>query len=154
MSSAATTAACVNCGAGGTHVFLQRGQYQTFCFDCYSIQLKARNQIDVELEYALPPGRKDDRGKDPWTLLPWEAVREVVRVMKFGADRYGAQNWQRVENAKKRYTDAAYRHLYAYQTGDHVDADSGLHTLGHAACCVLFVLWLELKKGARDVEQK
>jgi hypothetical protein len=33
-------------------------------------------------------GRKDDTGKDPWDLVPWDAVRAVVKVLAFGAKKY------------------------------------------------------------------
>src|SRR5262249_15288839 len=33
-------------------------------------------------------GRKDDQDKDPWGLAPWDAFRAIVKVLRFGADKY------------------------------------------------------------------
>lgn len=89
-------------------------------------------------------GKKADAGKPDWTLLPWKALTEVIRVLEFGAGKYGRNNWQQVADSKRRYTAAAFRHLSAYADGETRDPESGLHHLGHAACCVLFLLWGEL----------
>ena len=90
-------------------------------------------------------GRKDDSGKAPWHLLPWCAVREVVAVLAFGAGKYGPNNWQQVEGAQDRYFSAAQRHLVAWREGERLDAESGLPHLAHAACCLLFLLWFEVR---------
>jgi hypothetical protein len=58
----------------------------------------------------------------------------------------GAHNWALVPNARERYFNAAMRHLNAYfYKGETRDAESGLHTLAHAACCVVFLLALDLR---------
>lgn len=101
-------------------------------------------------------GRKDDHGKVPWSLLPLEAVEEVLRVLYWGAYEkkpkpYGPNNWQGVANARQRYYDAAMRHLTdwwkRYQSnpaGDMSDHESGFHILAHAGCDILFVLWFDM----------
>ncbi len=52
-------------------------------------------------------GRKHDAGKADYSLLPFEALEQVVRVLDFGANKYGRDNWKRVENAEHRYSAAA-----------------------------------------------
>ena len=91
------------------------------------------------------PGAKYDAGKDPWHLLPWVAVREVVRVLEHGRKKYAPNNWQLVPDARDRYFSAAVRHLTAWHNGEDLDAESGLHHLAHAGCCVLFLLWFSLR---------
>lgn len=104
-------------------------------------------------------GRKDDSGKLQWWLLPLAPVREIVRVMHWAAyDKtptpYGPNNWQHVQDAEKRYYDAAMRHLTEwwerFEAGDadRTDHESKLHILAHVGCCVLFLLWFELKRSA------
>ncbi len=85
-------------------------------------------------------GRKDDGGKDNWALVPWRALAAVVRVLTFGGNKYGNDNWQRVSNPRERYFAAAMRHLYAWRMGDQFDQDSEEPHLAHAACCLLFLL--------------
>lgn len=85
--------------------------------------------------------RKDDAAKPRVDLLPPEALLEVARVLGFGADKYGAENWRGVE--AQRYYAAALRHLFAWKLGAPTDTESGLPHLAHAACSVLFMLAIE-----------
>ncbi len=91
-------------------------------------------------------GRKDDDGKDRWSLLPWEPLREVVRVRGFGAKKYAPDNWTKVQNPRARYEDALERHLVACRLGERLDPESGLNHLAHAGCCLLFLLWFDIKR--------
>lgn len=88
-------------------------------------------------------GRKFDAGKLDYTIVPWEGLEEVVKVLEFGAKKYARDNWKQVENADTRYLAAAFRHLIAYNTGEEADAETGLSHLAHASCCLLFLLALE-----------
>lgn len=101
-------------------------------------------------------GRKDDSDKVRYDLLPALALDEIAKVLTYGANRYGAENWRLVEHGRRRYFAAASRHLWAWWRGERNDPDSGLHHLAHAACCVMFLLDAELgfeqanaKKGKR-----
>ena len=88
-------------------------------------------------------GRKADAGKPRPSLLPWRAIKQIVAVLEFGAAKYGADNWQRVPEARQRYFDATMRHLLAWWDGERLDAESGLPHLAHAGCCILFLLWAD-----------
>lgn len=85
-------------------------------------------------------GRKDDSSKLPFALVPWAAMEEVVAVLRFGADKYGADNWRKVPEARNRYVSAAFRHLVAFARGEKTDPESGRHHLAHAVCCALFLM--------------
>lgn len=89
-------------------------------------------------------GAKYDQGKADWSLLPWEALEDVVGVMMFGAQKYGPDQWRDVPDAKRRYWSAAQRHLISHLQGEASDDESGLPHLAHAACCVLFLLAMEV----------
>lgn len=89
---------------------------------------------------GAPTGRKADAGKPDYALLPPRAVESVVRVLSFGAAKYGAQNWRHVEGRKTRYLSAALRHMFARLRGEVCDLESGEPHLAHAACCLLFLL--------------
>jgi len=88
-------------------------------------------------------GRKDDDQKLRWDLLPTKAVEEVVKVLTFGAKKYGSHNWKKVAEPERRYYAAAFRHLVAWNQGEKKDSDTGLSPLAHAACCILFLLDFE-----------
>lgn len=92
------------------------------------------------------PGRKDDVTKRRFSLLPLSAVTAIVDVLEFGARKYAPNNWMIVPDARTRYWDAAVRHLVAWREGEQLDAESGLHHLAHAGCCVIFLLALDENK--------
>lgn len=95
-------------------------------------------------EQVETKGKKYDAGKLPWQLVPWVAMREVVAVLKLGADKYNVGNWKFVPDARDRYFAATMRHLLAWYEGETRDPESGRHHLAHAVCCLLFLLWFSL----------
>ena len=106
----------------------------------------------------MPPqeiGKKYDKKKLRYSLLPMRALQEVVKVLEFGAAKYSEHNWRHVENAEERYRDAALRH----QLEPHVlirpmDDESFLYHDAHAICCLLFKLQLMLERKAEREAQK
>ena len=94
-------------------------------------------------------GIKYDTGKLRYDLIPVESVEEVVKVITYGAVKYKPNNWQHVENYKDRYYAACQRHLVEWKKGIKIDGESGLRHLAHAACCIIFILYLELKEELR-----
>ncbi len=112
-----------------------------------------RGELHVVQE-RKPEGLKLDKGKLEWSLFPVDALREVSRVLMWGAYEvprpdgkkgYGPGNWEYVQDARRRYYDAALRHLTTWYEGEVFDPDSGRHHLGHAICCACFLLALELR---------
>lgn len=106
-----------------------------------------RMVITSMLKPAPDVGRKFDAGKLDYTLVPWEGLEEVVKVLEFGARKYARDNWQHVEGGETRYLAAAFRHIIAYNQGEKVDQETGLSHLAHAGCCLLFLLSLEKRNG-------
>ena len=94
-------------------------------------------------------GVKYDQHKDRWDLLPMREVREVIKVLTFGAQKYDDDNWKKVPDIDKRYFAAAMRHMVAYHEGKRYDEESGLNHLAHAMCCMLFMLWFD-NEGKRN----
>jgi hypothetical protein len=88
-------------------------------------------------------GVKFDAGKRDWTLLPFDALEEVVEVLEGGEKKYARDNWKKVTNGQARYIKGAFRHLIAYQNGEKIDSDFGKSHLAHAICCLLFALWFD-----------
>lgn len=92
---------------------------------------------------------KDDGGKAPWHLLPFDALREVVAVLAFGAGKYGERNWE-AGLSYSRCFSAAQRHLTAWWMGENADPETGCSHLAHACCCVLFLLALHWRGHGTD----
>jgi len=89
----------------------------------------------------MEEGRKFDEDKLRWDLLPIDCVEDVVKILTFGAKKYGPNNWQGVD--ADRYFAALMRHLSASRQGELNDIESGLSHLSHALCNVVFLLWFE-----------
>lgn len=100
-----------------------------------------------QLADACPPGTKHDDGKPRWDLLPHAGVAQVVAVLSFGARKYAPDGWRAVQGWRWRYYAAAWRHAVAWWLGERHDPESGLHHLAHAACCMLFLLELDVTDG-------
>lgn len=100
---------------------------------CYGFEMW---DADRPLENAAG-GRKADAGKVQLSLLPFDALEIIARVMEFGALKYGRDNWRNVEAV--RYEDAMLRHFAAIQRGEFADPESGLPHAAHMACCAIFL---------------
>lgn len=104
-----------------------------------------KHVIDVTNRAVNEIGLKKDSGKLPWRLLPFDAVREVVKVLQKGAEKYSENNWVHVEGARDRYFDALMRHVIAWYEGEQNDSEWNLNHLAHGSCCILFLLALDLR---------
>jgi len=94
-------------------------------------------------------GRKDDIGKDPWRLFPWDAARAIVKVLAFGAGKYSERNWEKGMDWSRPF-DACIRHMTAWWEGEKADPETGMSHLWHAGCCVMFLIAYELRGIGRD----
>ena len=95
----------------------------------------------------MTKGLKLDSGKLAYHLLDAEALAEQVAVLTYGGILYEPGNWRHVEEADDRYFDALQRHLRDARRGRSIDPESNLLTLAHAACCIHFLLAIELSHG-------
>lgn len=85
-------------------------------------------------------GLKYDGDKPMLDLIPPEAIMAIGRVMTYGAQKYGPNNWQGVE--PRRYVAALLRHLMAYQAREVNDPESGMPHLWHVATNAAFLVVL------------
>ena len=89
--------------------------------------------------------KKNDEGKLQWSLMPFEQLEDVVRVLMNGAKKYERDNWKKCDDPT-RYTDALMRHVTAYVEGQKFDTEPGgdmFHHLAHAICDCLFIMYFE-----------
>ena len=87
---------------------------------------------------------KYDSAKPKMNLLPPKAILEVAKVLTFGAEKYDAENWRKLDDLQNRYTAGALRHIFAHMDGEKLDSETGLSHMAHALCCLLFKLEDEL----------
>jgi len=99
---------------------------------------------DDKLAAGIAP--KYDTGKLQFSLVPPVATEALASVLTFGATKYAPNSWQSVQEGERRYTDALYRHLEAYRSGEHLDRDSNLPHLHHAITNIAFLIHFEKER--------
>ena len=85
---------------------------------------------------------KHDGGKTNWSLLPWDAVEEIIKVLQFGAGKYSPWNWAENGGFKfDRLFNSSMRHFVAwFWYREDADPETGLSHMAHLGCNVLFLL--------------
>lgn len=91
----------------------------------------------------MSEGRKKDADKLRFDLILPEFEEAMAHVLTHGAKEYGANNWQKVDDAKARYTGALQRHLNQYRKGYRYDLDSDCNNLAQIAVNAMFLYWFE-----------
>lgn len=86
--------------------------------------------------------KKADSDKPDYTLLDKKAMEQFVKVLEFGANKYGRDNWRKCEDPK-RYVSAMFRHLMALNDGETHDPETGIRHEAHIMCSAMFLLGLE-----------
>jgi hypothetical protein len=84
---------------------------------------------------------KFDEGKVDWAILPFGAIEEIIKVLKFGEGKYARGNF--ADKGGLNYTrliNALMRHTIAFGRGEDNDPETGLSHMAHAGCCVIFLL--------------
>jgi hypothetical protein len=94
-------------------------------------------------------GLKFDDGKDPWHLAPWDAFRAIIKVLRYGATKYDARNWEK-GMAWSRCYSGLMRHMTAWWEGEDCDAETGFSHLWHAGCCIAFLIAYEMRGIGED----
>lgn len=97
----------------------------------------------------MTDGTKFDHGKPPYHLLPPDFLHAIVKILAFGATKYGDRNWEK-GMAWHRPFSACMRHLWAWWRGDQADPETGESHLWHAACCIMFLVVYEHRGVGED----
>jgi hypothetical protein len=81
-------------------------------------------------------------GKLQWSLVDFDALEDMVKVLEFGAKKYSADNWKKGLNTNE-ITESMMRHLFAYLRGEDIDPESGLPHTGHIMCNAMFLSYVQ-----------
>jgi|SRR5688572_18743065 len=106
----------------------------------------------VDVAARLATGAKDDGGKLPVELLPFDALEEVAAVLQFGAKKYARRNWEK-GISYSRVLGAVLRHTFKYLQGESLDPETGRSHMAHAACECLFLVAFE-RRGRTDLDDR
>lgn len=87
---------------------------------------------------------KHDSGKELYNLIPPECTKALAEHLTYGAQKYKADNWKKVDDVN-RYYNALMRHVEAWRTGEIFDEDGKRHTVA-VFTNAMFLLWFDLNK--------
>ena len=95
--------------------------------------------------------RKADEGKLEYDLVPPDILPQLIAVLMSGNRKYVKNSWKdAVREDPSKYYDALMRHVEAWRGGERKDREDGLPHLAHAMCCLMFLLWKDLRSKATD----
>lgn len=98
--------------------------------------------------------KKYDSGKTRFDLVPIECIEYLAKIYTMGANKYGDNNWQGLDNFQDRYYSALMRHLAAHRKGEYRDEESGYFHIGHAAWNAIALLWHTLQEEGYEMFYK
>jgi len=113
-------------------------------------QHNTHEKVETAAAVPLPEeGKKYDAGKLDWTLMPFSALEDAVRVLMFGAAKYDRENWRKVSDGERRYKAAGLRHMLASAGGEEFDPETGIRHTAHALVNLLFAEWLRQQREGK-----
>lgn len=82
-----------------------------------------------------------------------EFTDQISKVLAFGAAKYGRDNWAQCSKEQLfLYEDALLRHINAYRMGEVNDKETNLNHLAHAACNLMFLFELNIRRKIMKYE--
>lgn len=90
------------------------------------------NCIDEKTGHVITVGgTKHDSGKPDLSLVPRVALEEIAKALMHGEKKYGRYNFLKGFDSN-RLIAATLRHVYAWNSGEDNDPESGLSHIAHA----------------------
>jgi hypothetical protein len=84
-----------------------------------------------------------------WSLVDFDALEDMVKVLVFGSKKYADNNWKKGLKTTEIF-ESIMRHLSAYMRGEEFDLESGLPHTGHILCNAMFLSYMEKYKKDFD----
>jgi len=92
-------------------------------------------------------------GKLRWSLVDFDALEDMVKVLDFGAKKYADNNWKKGLKTPEIF-ESMMRHMTAYMRGEDIDPESGLPHTGHILCNAMFLSYMQRFKPDFDTRHK
>jgi hypothetical protein len=106
--------------------------------------MKALSDRDKQ-EQAL----RYNQGKLQWSLVDFDSLEGLVRVLEYGAQKYSKDNWKKGMPVTQ-VTESLMRHLFAFLRGEDVDPESGCRHISHVMCNTMFLEYILREKPHYD----
>ena len=86
-----------------------------------------------------------NQGKPQWHLMNYEAMEPMLKVLEFGAKKYGERNWMK-GLSPQGVLDSLQRHVAALMDGKTIDEESGLPIIGHVMANAMFYSFFTINR--------
>lgn len=87
-------------------------------------------------------GTRNNEGKPKWSLVHYNSLVPMIRVLEWGAKEYGVGNWQKGLD-KKEILESMQRHLASLMDGEELDEQTGLSHMAHIQCNAMFYNYMK-----------
>ena len=94
-----------------------------------------------------------NEGKLQWSLVDFDSLEGLVRVLEMGAKKYDKHNWKKGMPVTQ-VTESLMRHLFAFLRGEDVDPESGCRHISHVMCNTMFLEYIMREKPHFDDRYK
>ncbi len=88
-------------------------------------------------ETLMKSALRFNEGKPKWTLVHFNSLVPLVRVLEYGAKKYAPYNWQN-PMSRMDILDSMQRHMAKLIDGEENDEESGLPHVGHILANAMF----------------
>jgi len=88
-------------------------------------------------ETLMKSALRFNEGKPKWTLVHFNSLIPLVRVLEYGAKKYAPYNWQK-PMSRMDILDSMQRHMAKLIDGEENDDESGLPHIGHILANAMF----------------
>lgn len=94
-------------------------------------------------------GDRFNETKPKWSLVDFESLEGMVKVLEFGATKYSPDNWKKGLYTKE-IVESMLRHIFAFLNNEDKDLESNqLHT-DHILCNAMFLAYMLKNKPEFD----
>lgn len=90
-----------------------------------------------------------NEGKLQWSMVDFDSLEGLVRVLEYGAKKYSKGNWKKGMPVTQ-VTESLMRHLFAFLKGEDVDPESGCRHISHVMCNTMFLEYILREKPHYD----
>jgi len=94
-----------------------------------------------------------NEGKPDWSLVDFESLEPMVRVLEYGATKYDRNQWKKGLFVLG-VCASLLRHTFAFMKGENEDKESQLSHLGHIMCNAMFLVYYMKHKPELDDRNK
>lgn len=97
----------------------------------------------------LKVGTKYGASKPQPSLVPYEAIAWLARVLEYGASKYARDNWRKLDSEADRIKllDALERHVGEFKSGVVFDVESKMPVIAHVLCNAAFLTYFLVRDG-------